>query len=292
MNHILFISILSLFSLVAQGQVTTTTDQLLDDISFYADVMVNADDPAHRMKAHALFSDNITILMALPGSHLISLDSIKWISVLHGDDFRVITWQLRISNDDYKYGGYIQWPEKVVELKDTRPWVNGSLRNTYTPGSWYGALYYKIIPFKSGGDQQYILFGFNAENSSVNTKVADVLNLSGDMPVFGTPVFTGKDDPQTRLILTYSDASSVQLLFDPQLNAIVHDHLEMLPGLGPDGQALAVSDGSQEAWIYKNGKWEYREKVYDVKSEVPPMSEERKDRKEEKDLFGRPKNNR
>ena len=291
MKHILVISVISFLSLALKAQVPAATDQLLDDISFYADVMVNADDPAHRMKAHALFSDNMKIFLALPSSHLITLDSIKWISVLKSDDFRVITWQLRISDDEYKYGGYIQWPEKLVELKDTRPWVNGSLRNIYTPGSWYGALYYKMIPFKSGSDQQYILFGFNAENSSVNTKVADVLNLSGDEPVFGMPVFFGKDDPQTRLILTYADASSVQLLFDPQLNAIVHDHLEVLQGVGPDGQALAVSDGSQEAWIHKNGKWEYREKVYDVKSEVPPMSEERKDRKEDKDLFGRPKNN-
>src|SRR5687768_4357831 len=272
------------FSASAQVQ-----DSLLESITFYADVMVNADRDEHRMKAHDIFKSSLQSLLASQDSYSVSLDSIPWISVLPGENFRMITWQLRKTNDEYTYGGYIQWPEKIVELKDTRPWVNGSLRNTFSPGSWYGALYYNLMPFQCGQETAYILFGFNAENSLINTKVVDVLDLSGDDPKFGMPVFIQKEDQQTRLILTYADASSVQLFYDPELNAIVHDHLENLPGVGPNGEIVAVSDGSQEGWFLKNGKWIYQETVYDIKSEVPPMSDERKDRKEDKDLFGRPK---
>ena len=145
------------------------------------------------------------------------------------------------------------------------------------------------MPFQCGQETDYILFGFNAENSLINTKVVDVLDLSGNEPKFGMPVFLQKEEQQTRIMLTYADASSVQLFYDPELNAIVHDHLENLPGVGPNGEIVAVSDGSQEGWFLKNGKWIYQETVYDIKSEVPPMSDERKDRKEDKDLFGRPK---
>ncbi len=278
-----------LISLVTSTGQITRQDSLLDEIAFYADVMVNAELDLHRIKAHNRFQDLMQSFIASPMSCEVLLDTIPWISVLNGPDFRVITWQLRLSNDDYKYGGFIQWPNRVVELKDTRPWINGSLRNTYTAESWYGALYYKLVPFKASGDNAYLLFGFNAENSLINTKVADVLDLSGTEPKFGMPVFTGTDEAQTRLILTYADASSVQLLYDPELNAIVHDHLENLPGVGPNGETLAVSDGSQEGWFFKEGKWVYQEEVYDVKSEVPPMGDDRKDRKEDKDLFGRPK---
>ena len=264
-------------------------DTLLRDIGFYADVMVNADHVDHRMRAHEEFVTGLRTFLEGTGSMDISLDSIPWISTLAGDGFRLITWQLKISDDEYKYGGFIQRPDRLIELKDTRPWVNGSLRNTYSPPSWYGALYYKIIPFKAGKGDHYVVFGFNAENSYVNTKVADVLDLSGDEPVFGMPVFTGRGDPQTRLILTYADASSVQLIYDAELNAIVHDHLESLAGVGPEGGSLAVSDGSQEGWIFKGGKWNYKEEMYDVQSELPPMTEERKERKEDKDLFGKPR---
>lgn len=285
-RSILFLHFILLTCLTAFGQ---SQDSIIRDIAFYSDVMVTADSDKHRLRAYDQFANSIQTLTNSPGSFDWPLDSIPWISVLHGDDFRIVTWQLRISDEEYKYGGFIQWSDKVVELKDTRPWLNGSLRNTYSPESWYGALYYKLIPFESGRNSTYILFGFNAENSRINTKVADILDLSNEVPKFGKLVFTGKDDPQSRIILTYADASAVQLFYDAELKAIVHDHLENLPGVGPNGEVLAVSDGSQEGWFMKDGKLVYLEKVYDVKSETPPMTEERKVRKEDKDLFGRQK---
>lgn len=266
-------------------------DTLVDQVAFYADFMINAEDDRHRLLAHEKFLDRLNALLQLPNSYMISLDSIPWLMVLHGDGFRILTWQLRKNFESYSYGGFIQFPDKLIELKDNRPWLNGSLRNVYRPDSWYGALYYKIIPFDSGKEGTYLLFGFNAENSAVNTKVADILDLSGERPSFGLPLFEGRDDPQTRLIFTYADASPMQLIYDEQLKAIIHDHLESLPGIGPDGQTLAVPDGSQEGWFLKEGKWLYEEKMFDVKSETPPMTDERKERKEERDLFGRSRGN-
>lgn len=289
MKKLLFVILVLGGSFLPISGSSQVQDSLIASIGFYADVMVNADYDEHRMKAYAIFKNNLQSFLASPESYSVSLDSIPWISVLHAETFRLITWQLRKTNEEYTYGGYIQWPDRLVELKDTRPWVNGSLRNTYSPGTWYGALYYKLMPFQCGQETAYILFGFNAENSLINTKVVDVLDLSGSEPKFGMPVFIKKEEQQTRIMLTYADASSVQLFYDPELNAIVHDHLESLPGVGPNGEIVAVSDGSQEGWFLKDDKWIYQETVYDIKSEVPPMSDERKDRKEDKDLFGRPK---
>ena len=288
-SFLLLPSLMIVFHL-SWGQ-TSLPDPLLDNIAFHADVMVNAVMDRHRIKAHDIFLTAMDSMLARPGSYNISLDSIPWLSVVHGDSFRIVTWQLRLSDSEYKYGGFIQWPDRIVELKDTRPWLNGSSYSTYTPGAWYGCLYYKIIPFESEGKKYYVLFGFNAENESVNTKVADILDLTGTEPRFGVSLFEGKDQVRTRLILTYGDVSSVQLIFDPALKAIVHDHLESLPGVGPSGEALIVSDGSLEGWFLKHGKWVYEEKVYDVKMDEPPMLDERKNHKEDKDIFGRPKKN-
>ncbi len=282
-----FQSLLFVFH-ISLGQ-TSEPDPLLDNIAFHADVMVNAVLDRHRIKAHDIFMASMDSLLVRPGSYDISLDSIPWLAVVHGDDFRIISWQLRLSDSEYKYGGFIQWPDRIVNLRDTRPWLNGSSYNTYTPGSWYGCLYYNIIPFESGGKKYYVLFGFNAENQINNSKVADILDLTGAEPRFGVPLFVGKEEERTRLILTYGDVSSVHFIYDPELKAIVHDHLEILPGIGPSGEALAVSDGSMEGWFLKNGKWVYEEEVYDVKMEEPPMLDERKNRKEDKDIFGRPK---
>jgi hypothetical protein len=52
---------------------------------------------------------------------------------------------------------------------------------------------------------------------------------------------------------------------------------------------MPVADGSLEGWILKDGDWIYQEKVFDIKMDKPPMTDERKDKKEDKDILGRPK---
>ncbi len=268
---------------------TKESKDLLEDIRFYSDVMVNAEAEEHRLKAYDLFEESMSDFLSLPDSYSASLDSIRWFSVLKGVDFRIVTWQLKISRSEHKYGGIIQWADRLVVLKDTRPWVNGSQRNIYSPSAWYGALYYKMIPFEKDRKTYYLLFGFNAEDESENTKVADVLDVTSPEPKFGLPVFVGKDEPQSRLILRYSDISPLQLFFDESQKAVIHDHLLSLEGAGPEGTSLMVSDGSQEGWLYKNGLFQYQEEMYDVQVTEPPFTDERRDRKEDKDILGRPK---
>jgi hypothetical protein len=134
------------------------------------------------------------------------------------------------------------------------------------------------------------MLGFNAESPAMNTKVADVLDLNGATPVLGVPVFTGKEtQPMTRLVLQYADVATVHIQYDTALGGIIHDHLEVLQGVGQNGEALPVSDGSLEGWILTDGNWVYQTEVYDIPSAQPPMTDERKDRKEDKDILGRPR---
>jgi hypothetical protein len=286
-NLLVFLA-LFLHPLFVQSQ-TSGFKHWRDEIAFNADIMVNADQDSHRMRAQGQLEAAMDSFLSMDGSYAVSLDSIPWISVLHAGGFRIITWQLRISDEEYKYGGFIQWPDRVVHFRDSRPFINGSAYTTYTPSGWYGCLYYKIIPFKKDGTEYYALLGFNAENSRLNTKLADVLDLTGPEPRLGLPVFTGNGEARTRILMSYADVSTAHMTYDEQLGGIVHDHLESLPGVGLDGESMPVSDGSLEAWILKKGNWVYEEEVYDVKQNEPPMSDERKDRKEDKDILGRPK---
>jgi hypothetical protein len=265
-------------------------ERLRDEIAFNADNAVNAQMDKHRIRSHERLVSLIDSFLLDAGSYAVSLDSIPWLSVLHGDGFRLVTWQLRVSDNEHKYAGFLQWPDRVVRLKDNRPFINGSEYSSYTPGGWYGCLYYNIIPFEASGVKYYALLGYNAEDKLISTKVADILDLSGDEPRFGLPVFKGSGEAKTRLLMTYGDISPARMLYDPQLPGIVHDHIESLPGIGPEGEALPVSDGSMEAWILQKGNWVYKEELYDeVKSAEPPFTDERKDWKEDKDILGRPK---
>ena len=284
---LVLISSISL-TICLRGQ-TLMEKRLVEEIAYHADIMVNANQDQHRIRANESMVIYLDSLLSLQDSYTVSLDSIPWFYVMHGTDFRLVTWQLKVSENEYKYGGFIQWPDRVVQLKDTRPFINGSSFSTYTPSSWYGCIYYQIIPFELESKRYYALLGFNAENSILNTKVADVLDLTGPDIRLGVPVFTGQEEPMTRLMITYGDISNTRMMYDPKLGGIVHDHVEMLPAIGPNGEDLPVSDGSMEAWILKKGNWEYQEEVYDVKVKEPPMTDERKNRVEDKDILGRPK---
>jgi len=285
--YLLAVSLLSISWLFGQSQ---ELERLRDEIAFNADNAVNAQLDKHRIRSNERLVTLIDSFLLDTGSYAVSMDSIPWLSVLHGADFRLVTWQLRISDNEHKYSGFLQWADRVVWFKDKRPFINGSEYSIYTPSGWYGCLYYRIIPFESGGVKYYTLLGYNAEDRLISTKVADILDLSGDEPRLGLPVFIGNGEAKTRLLMTYGDISPARMLYDPQLQGIVHDHTESLPGIGPEGEALPVSDGSMEAWILQKGKWVYKEELYDeVKLTEPPFTDERKDRKEDKDILGRPK---
>jgi hypothetical protein len=273
------------------AQAETEIAALRGDVAFFADAMVNAVEPAHRARARATMVERFETLMTVPDSYSFNLDSIRGISVLHADTFRIATWQHMVSDSVYEYGGFIQTPTRLTWLKDSRPFLNGSAWSTYTPDAWYGCLYYDIIPFRRDGETLYILLGFHGQDRLTNTKVADVLEWREGRARLGVPVFTGKDRPMTRLMVTYADVSTVHIRYDPELEAIVHDHVVNLPGVGPEGQALPVSDGSLEGWVLKKGNWNYVDEMYDVKVKEPPMLDERKDRKEDRDILGRPKQN-
>lgn len=286
--YLVILSFLSFSWSTLKAQIADST-RLLDEIGFYSDVMVNANADDHRKRAQENLTKAMDSLLALPASYSIGLDSIRWLSVLHGDDFRIVTWQWKVNDAEYKYGGFIQWPDRLVALKDTRPFMNGSSYNTYTANAWYGALYYQIIPFERQGQQYYVLLGFNGENSQFNVKVADILDITTPDVKFGVPVFIGQDEPLTRILLSYADVSTVHIRYDKEMGGIIYDHLESLIGVGANGESMPVADGSLEGWILDNGNWIYQEKVFDVKVDTPPMTEERKDRKEDKDILGRPK---
>jgi len=289
MKRIYILSLILSCSLAKIGAQTTDPKHLLDEIRFYADVMVNASSDHHRARAHDSLVNNMVTLLVLTPSYDISLDSIRGLSVLHGDGFRIVTWQWKVNLEEYKYGGFIQWPDRLVPFKDSRPFINGSSYSIYTPDLWYGALYYQLIPFDREGKKYYILLGFNAENSNMNTKVADVLDLTSKEVKFGVPVFVGQDEPMTRILLSYADVSTVHIRYDNELGGIIYDHLQDLPGVGSNGESMPVSDGSLVGWTLKDGNWNYQEEVYDVQVETPPMTDERKDKKEDKDILGRPR---
>ena len=67
----------------------------LNDLMFYADVMINADHSEHRVRAHGEFTRRFGDILESPGSSSISFDSLRWVQKLISADssLSIFTWE-------------------------------------------------------------------------------------------------------------------------------------------------------------------------------------------------------
>jgi hypothetical protein len=198
--------------------------------------------------------------------------------------FRIITWQVEEA-EEFRYSGFLQ-PMKMAglaltELKDSR-----ALKSEYAlhdPGSWYGALYYGIQPFKTtDGQDAYLVLGFNAHTKQLNQRVADVMVWNGNTVTFGMPVFSDSSEVRSRIILEYTDAASATMRFDREKELLIYDHVITIET--PEGPAL-VPDGSYHGFQYRKGLWHFIDTVFNIKVDQPPGGKPKDAVK--RDLFGR-----
>jgi hypothetical protein len=259
------------------------------DLAFYADVMVNAMEPAHREKAFAAFNEKFEEVLNQESSFDYQFEKLKWVSFTNSPDnsFRFISWQLSGMEDTFDFKSYFQNSSTLIELKNTIDFGRNVEFQEMSVDNWYGRLIYDIMPV----DDYYLLFGFRQLDKFTKTKTVEILRVNGDKLTFGEPIFgTGESkyaDKKSRLILTYSADASTTLNYNPGLEMIVFDH--MIPQMGriPGQGETQVPDGSYEAYKLEDGQWQHIEQLYTELIEKPKTGA----RKETRDIQGNLKKN-
>lgn len=267
-------------------------------------LMVNDSLPEHRFGACKKFIPKLVQALKHKNSFNYPFERLNTISILYPPDstFRIITWQLYVDKDTYHQYGAIQMNSvdlKLHRLLD-RPGnpLNIESRELNTE-QWLGAVYYNIFQFESSEGTQYLLFGFDGKSFFSKRKVLDVLKFREGKPVFGSPVFVKQkeNEPTTtksRIVLDYSSESTIRLNYDLHLEMIIFDHLTQQPSPFPGEDFTWIPDGTYEGYLFKNGIWEYQEKIFDHQYEMnefpvpePILGGNRKSRK---NIIGKKKN--
>lgn len=274
-------------------------------------MMTNRDVDARTAAADS-FVEGLFQTLEIEESFDYSFDSLRNISQLYPADstFRIMTWQLYVDKNEYKYFGIIQhkgnaqkgWSPKVTLLEDYSGRMRRVEEKTLSANNWYGALYYNIKPFKTKEGIKYALFGYDAYRFFEKRKLMEILSFDKDRePVFGAPVIQyvikKKDTPPrvvvyNRFLLQYSAEASASINFKEDEDMVLFDHLIAISSNFPDIPYVLVPDGSYEGLKLKKGMWEYVEKVYDHALEdgqaprpAPVFGEKNKG----KDILGRNK---
>lgn len=219
------------------------------------------------------------------------------IQIPEDKSFALITWQLFMAANDYRYKGILAKasPEKntLFILNDDSPnMLRGSEFYALDQESWYGALYYNLQPFVHKGQPMYLLFGYDAFATFEHRKLIDVLSFDKKgRPVFGAPVLEIRDAydrPKKvfRYLLQYSASGSIRVNYDPEQDMVLYENLILaapVEGQGPSN----VGDGSYCGLkLNKEGIWEYVDKVFHLNSATPPSPHQMEGDKN-RDIFGR-----
>jgi len=265
----------SLFILLAifcqynlSAQITNDTKPTEQDLAFYADVTINADNPNHRLRANDYFYKEFKVFLEEEGSFDNSLEALQWISIQYAPDrsFRLISWQLAGPDHGYEYFGFYQDQHQLIELKSSVEFSQSLDREKITAESWYGQLIYEILPI----DNYYLLFGFRQLDQFTKTKVVKVLDFKDGKPNFDRAVFKNKDSEQLSLLaIAYSADITATMNYNPGLNMIVQDHLIQRMGRMPGQGPTFLPDGTYEAYKKEGNVWVYVEQLYNEIIEKP-----------------------
>lgn len=256
-------------------------------MSFYADAMVNASDASHRVYAAGEFEKLFQLELEKPNSFEMQFEELEWISIIYPDDrsFRTITWQIDKGNGQYGYYGWLQNASNSWQINNKDGDESLSEYGVTDWNEWSGGLIYNIID----SDDAYTLFTFRYLDQYTKVKTLETLRIKDKVVTLGDERFQdGEDNPdhKDRLVLEYSADANATLNYQEATNRIVYDNLIAVMGR-MDGQGpTKVPDGSYKSYDLSGKKWIAKDKLFDQVMESPPRQMKPKSKK---DLFGKTK---
>lgn len=185
------------------------------------------------------------------------------------ETFRLFNWNLEYGEqEEQKYHCLIMKkdPRKgsfiIIELFDKSE--NASYQVEYeakTEKTWYGALYYKIIPVERMGGTVYTLLGWDGNNMMSNKKIIETMQFHRtDKVKFGQAIFRSEDDKNKRRVIFQYNKQSVMSLKHQETkktNMIIFDHLSPTSPNLEGMKDWYVPDLSFDAYVLENGRWNY-----------------------------------
>jgi len=152
---------------------------------------------------------------------------VKYIGKITSKDhlINVYTWSILLENS-IMFNCVIQQKNGKIDFFEQKNCYKPTENQTVYPHNWYGALYYRLVPFKRNDKTYYLIAGFGQYQPTSKIKVLDVLDLNSDMPIFGHPVFLKNNKIiYSRIVFEYDANSAMHLEYNEKRKRFEFDHL-------------------------------------------------------------------
>lgn len=212
-----------------------------------------------------IFSQGLKLMLEQDEAFTYPFDSLKSMSKITSPDkkFRLFNWNVELEEGYQKFYCFILKKDgEIIELSDRHRTMTNPEHKSCSDKNWYGALYYEIIPLKSG---KYTLLGWNGKDALTTQKVIEVMSLSRNKAKFGFTIFKFEDsrERKRRFILEYADDAYVSLRFQEKKKEkqIVFSHLSPATPQVEGFYQYYYPDLSYDSFILENGNWVYQSSV-------------------------------
>ena len=218
------------------------------------------------------FKSTLEQVIKHPASFDYEFDSLsKFMSTIKSPDetFRLYNWNIQQKNQTQFYECWVVKKDgTLIKLKDHQKLIPEIEFAILSEKSWFGALYYKIIPVIKKNKTYYTLLGWDGNDMFSNKKIIEILEFKKSKLQFGNSMFVYPNErTKKRVILQYNKQSYMSLKHDiiRKENYIIFDHLVPTSPHLKDFPDWYVTDLSFDAFKWDGARWTYI-KDFDAKS--------------------------
>jgi len=238
----------------------------------------------HRFQACRALIKGLVEALKTPNSYNFDFSGLQGVVVKTSPDnsFRIFSWELNVTADQYRHYGAIQMNSKQLKLTpllDRGDQYRENPENKIVGAdNWLGYVVYNLV--RGGtfdGKPYYFVFGYDRYGTWRRQKILDVLTFDElGKPQFGLPLFVTYNaegllmQDRARIILNYGAEASVALRYEEAIGTIMYENLILMPGGSGEGP-IYMPDGSYHALeLNDDGRWHEEEKVFTHTYEEAP----------------------
>lgn len=213
------------------------------------------------------FTEELKEVLKYPGVMDYPFEKLTTMSTIKSPDaeFRLFNWNIEDEHQQHQHFCFLVRKKGnrtyVTEFKEDKITLPPRPDGMLTAKRWYGALYYKIVPVRSGNKTLYTILGYNGSSRSSNKKILDVFWFKGKTLRIGYPLFQDERDPSVllrRVFFEYSDKTTISVKHLKDINKIVFDHLTPETPNLKGMYEYYVPDMSYDAYYWEDGFWKYQ----------------------------------
>lgn len=269
MKKILFIFFIS-FCVFSYSQKNNFLTAHEDTLVFLLNSTRNEKDISKAFEKNVKFEKHLLKLLIDNDVFSYEFDSLStMMSTITSPDnsFRIFNWNIELPKQEHIYHCVILRYDKksedysVIKLFDKSASAFDPEYLSYSDKTWFGALYYEIIPIQKQNTTIYTLLGWDGNNQFSNKKIIESMEFQKkDAVKFGHPIFSSDDfRTKRRVIFQYNKNSYMSLKYRKikKQQLIIFDHLSPKSPNLEGMKDWYVTDLSFDAFLLENKKWIY-----------------------------------